>query len=82
LLEAQNCPVLVAAAANDPESTKPGGLWEKSSTALGFSEKSKFYDFSDMQHGWSHRGDIKDELIARDVKLVFERIFDFFNSLQ
>ena len=82
LLAAQNCPVLVGAAANDPDWTKPGGDWEKSSTALGFGEKSKFYDFADMQHGWSTRGDIKDEKIARDVNLAFDRVLEFFNSLK
>ena len=70
LLKAQNCPVMVAAAGNDAEWTKPGTEWEESSKALGFAEKSKFYLYPDMQHGWTNRGDIKDEKIARDVNLA------------
>ena len=71
LLKAQNSPVLVAAAGNDPDWTQPGGEWELSSNALGFGEKSKFYAFPEMQHGWTCRGDVKDEKIARDVDICF-----------
>ena len=62
---------MVAAAGNDAPWTKPGDEWENSAKALGFGEKSKFYLYEEMQHGWVCRGDIKDEKIARDVNSVF-----------
>jgi len=82
LLAAQNCPVLVGSAGNDPDWTKPGAEWEKSSAAKGFGQKSKFYDFPDVVHGWSNRGDINDEKVARDVNLAYDRVEEFFNSLK
>ena len=60
LLKFQNCPVMVASAANDSAWTKPDAEWEISSRNLGFGEKSKFYVFPDMSHGWTIRGDIND----------------------
>ena len=81
LLAEQNCPVMVAAASNDVVWTKPGGEMEEVAKKLGFSEKSKFYDFVDMKHGWTCRGDIKDEKIARDVDLAFNYADDFIKSL-
>ena len=81
LLKFQNCPVVVAAAANDQDWTKPGAEWELSSKALGFGEQSKFYEFTDMIHGWTIRGDIKDDKIARDVNLAFDYADQFLKSL-
>lgn len=81
LLLAQNCPVLVAAAGNDPDWTHPGGEWEQSSNSLGYGEKSKFYSFPEMLHGWSNRGDISDEKIARDVNLTWDYVSNFIASL-
>ena len=51
---------MVASAGNDQAWTKPGAEWEISARDLGFGEKSKFYVFPDMSHGWTIRGDIKD----------------------
>jgi hypothetical protein len=72
---------MVAAAGNDADWTKPGSEWEVGSKELGFGEKSKFYLFADMQHGWVNRGDIKDDKIARDVNLAFNHAVDFLHSL-
>ena len=63
LLAYQNCPVMVASAGNDEEWGKPGAEWEQTSTKLGFGEKSKFYVFPEMSHGWAIRGDITDPKI-------------------
>jgi dienelactone hydrolase len=82
LLKAQNCPVLVGAAGNDQDWTKPGAEWEQSSTALGFGEKSKFYVFPEMLHGWTTRGDVKDEKIARDVNIAMDQVLEFLSSLE
>jgi len=71
LLKSQNCPVMVAAAGNDAPWTKPGAEWEQSAKALGFEEKSKFYDFPDMKHGWTCSVDTTDEKIKRDVDITF-----------
>jgi len=59
----------------------PGEEWEKSSASKGFGEKSKFYAFPDMKHGWTCRADINDELIARDVNKAFNYVLEFINSL-
>ena len=72
---------MVAAAGNDAEWTKPGGEWETISKELGFAEKSKFYLFEDMAHGWVNRGDVKQEKIARDVDLAFQHAAEFLATL-
>ena len=72
---------MVAAAGNDAEWTKPNDEWEKSSKELGFGEKSKFFVYPEMVHGWSIRGDIKDPTIVRDVDSAFKNVVDFLNSL-
>ncbi len=51
---------MVAAASNDAVWTKPGGEMEEVAKINGFGEKSKFYEFPDMAHGWTNRGDIND----------------------
>lgn len=81
LIAEQNCPVMIAAAGNDLPWTKPGGEMEENAAKLGYGEKSKFYEFADMAHGWTVRGDIKDEKIARDVDIVFNNALDFIKSL-
>ena len=81
LLKGQNCPVMVASAGNDAPWTKPGAEWEQNAKALGFEEKSKFYDFPDMAHGWTCRGDIADEKVKRDVDITFSHVVSFANSL-
>ena len=72
---------MIAAAGNDLVWTKPGGEMEENAKKLGYDEKSKFYEFVDMAHGWTVRGDIKDEKIARDVDLAFNYADDFIKSL-
>ena len=48
---------------------------------LGYGEKSKFYLYDEMAHGWTIRGDIKEEKIARDVESAFSNAVAFFNSI-
>lgn len=81
LLIYQNCPVMVASAGNDEEWGKPGKEWEQLSRRFGYGDKSKFYVFPDMSHGWAIRGDINDSKIKRDVDIVFDCTVEFINSL-
>ena len=72
---------MVATAGNDPDWAKPGAEWQESSKALGHDQKSKFYLFAEMVHGWVPRGDVKVENIARDVDLALNHALEFIRSL-
>ena len=54
---------------------KPGGVGEK---VLG--DKLTIVEFPDMVHGWTTRGDMKDEKVNRDVKKAIQLALDFFKK--
>ena len=72
---------MVASARNDANWTKPGSEMEINARELGFGEKSKFYLYDEMSHGWTIRGDVNDKKIARDVGSAFNNALEFFKSL-
>ncbi len=37
-------------------------------------------EFSDMRHGWTVRGDLKDPKVERDVKKAFNLALSFFGK--
>ena len=75
LLGAVKCPVMLMLAGNDDERLKDGN--ELGSIVMA-REGSSVVEFPEMSHGWMSRGDIKDESVARDVKLAMEKTLDFF----
>jgi len=75
ILQAITCPQLFMPAGNDPPNVKAGGV---GSEALG--EKLEIIEFGDMSHGWTTRGDMKDEKVNRDVKKAFQSALDFFKK--
>jgi len=75
ILQAIACPQLFMPAGNDPPNVKPGGI---GSSVLG--DKLEIVEFDDMVHGWTTRGDMKDEKVNRDVKKAFKMALDFFKK--
>merc|ERR1712159_385238 len=67
------CNQLFMPAGNDPPEVKPGGL---GCTVLG--EKLNIIEFPDMSHGWTTRGDMKNDNVNRDVKKALQAAIDFF----
>lgn len=75
LLEAIKCPQLFMPAGNDPINVKAGGVGEE---VLG--DKLTIVEFPDMVHGWTTRGDMKNEKVNADVKKAFQLALDFFKK--
>jgi len=73
MLGSISCPQLFMPAGADAESCKAGGLGEQ---VLG--GKLKITEFSEMQHGWTVRGDMTDQAVARDVTKAIQETLDFF----
>ena len=74
MMKALQMPVLLLTAGNDPDTLKAGG----EGAAAGAAKGGATHDYPEMSHGWMSRGDIKDESVARDVKLAMEKTLDFF----
>eukprot|EP00992_Anisonema_acinus_P006595 TRINITY_DN210_c0_g1_i2.p1 TRINITY_DN210_c0_g1~~TRINITY_DN210_c0_g1_i2.p1 ORF type:complete len:256 (+),score=26.97 TRINITY_DN210_c0_g1_i2:53-820(+) len=69
------CPVLFLPAGNDPPTYAPGG-------EIFDLLKSKFPDttsqaFPEVNHGWTLRGDLTNETVARDAKEALRLAFEF-----
>ena len=70
------CPMLLAAAGNDPENVKEGG-------AVSELLKKRFpssvvRSFPAQQHGWVSRGDVTDDTVANGVRDAMSLCQDFF----
>jgi dienelactone hydrolase len=70
------CPLLMLAAGNDLDYTKPGSPEEQDILERG----GKCVLFPDMVHGWMTRGDMKDANIDRDVKIALQETLGFLRS--
>ena len=75
LLKNIKCPQLFLPAGNDHPATKFGGTGKK---VLG--DALTIIEFSDMQHGWSVRGDLADPVVERDVVKAFNFTLAFFKQ--
>ena len=76
LAEQVRCPMLLAAAGNDPENVKEGG-------AVSEILKKRFptsviRSFPAQQHGWVSRGDVTDDTVANGVRDALQLCQDFF----
>lgn len=69
-------PVLLMPCGTDPDTLKPGGDIAKVVAEKGGSS----HTFSDMQHGFASRGDVKDPNVARDVQDCITRSIDLFKA--
>jgi len=67
----------IAAAGNDRDTTKPGGLCEE---ILDEKEiESEILEYPDMIHGFLGRGNLSDPIVKRDVDDAMGKAIDFLN---
>jgi dienelactone hydrolase len=78
LAQQVQCPMLFAAAGNDPDNVKVGG--DVSKILMERFPTSVIQDYPDMSHGWVSRGDILEANVARDAKAALALCLTFFKS--
>ena len=71
------CPQFIACANNDPDNIKDNGEIIKMLINNIGKENIEIQLYNDMLHGWSVRGDLKNELIFRDNIKVWEEVKQF-----
>jgi dienelactone hydrolase len=76
LAEKVRCPMLMAAAGNDPENVKEGGA--VSDILMRRFPTSVIRSFPAQQHGWVSRGDVTDDAVASGVRDALQLCQDFF----
>ena len=76
LAEKVRCPMLMAAAGNDPENVKEGGA--VSDILMMRFPTSVIRSFPAQQHGWVSRGDVTDDAVASGVRDAMQLCRDFF----
>jgi len=75
LLKSIQCPQLFMPAGNDHMNVKAGGLGAQ---VLG--DQLQVVEFPDMAHGWTTRGDMKDDKVKCDVKKAVLTAIQFFQT--
>lgn len=76
LAEKVRCPMLMAAAGNDPENVKEGGA--VSNILMQRFPSSVIRSFPNQQHGWVSRGDVTDDAVASGVRDALQMCQEFF----
>jgi len=74
------CPQMLIQAGNDSPDGKPGSEVETILLSKPFGASCVLKEFPDMVHGWTLRGDLTDEKVARDVALTMDLIMQFLNT--
>ncbi len=78
LSETVQCPMTLATSRNDPDNIKEGGACANILTAKF--PQSEIRTYGEVDHGWVSRGDIKDEVVSRNVKAALEQSHAFFSQ--
>eukprot|EP01096_Ripella_sp_DP13-Kostka_P016146 TRINITY_DN776_c0_g1_i2.p2 TRINITY_DN776_c0_g1~~TRINITY_DN776_c0_g1_i2.p2 ORF type:complete len:260 (-),score=109.90 TRINITY_DN776_c0_g1_i2:39-779(-) len=76
LVSEATCPQLFCPAGNDAPTDPLKAVLDQKP----FGDRCVYHPFPDMLHGWSVRGDLNDPTVARDVALVFDLVFSFFDK--
>ena len=76
LVQKIRCPMLIAAAGNDPEHVQEGGALAEMLTRRF--PTSVIRTFPAQQHGWVSRGDVTDDTVANGVRDALQLCQDFF----
>jgi carboxymethylenebutenolidase len=71
-----NCPMMLASARNDPDNVQAGG--EVSRILSEKFSSSEVVSYPDADHGWVSRGDISDEIVAKNVADALKQCEAFF----
>ena len=72
LAKTVRCPQLLLPAGNDPANLKEGG--ELVEIIRGSGLVCETFEFAEMRHGWSIRGDASDPAVARDVRAAVDKV--------
>lgn len=73
-------PLLLLPAGSDSDDIRTGGELFETLKAENPGSETYSTEFADMQHGWSLRGDTKDEKIKEKVELAMNLIYAFFDK--
>jgi dienelactone hydrolase len=73
------CPQMIIQGHNDPENTKPNGAMHEELLKHSFGSVCSLHEFPDVAHGWVPRGDLSDEVVARNVKDAMDLCTSFLN---
>jgi len=80
VLDEVQCPQMVLTAGNDHINEKPGGLCQKIWSVMNFGGECIYREYSDMIHGWTVRGDIRNEAINNCAKASFTSMLGFLST--
>jgi len=80
VLDEVGCPQLVLTAGDDHPNEKPGGLAAKVWGVMSFGGSCVFRCYPDMVHGWTVRGDMRDEAVSNAARAAFAAMKGFFAS--
>jgi dienelactone hydrolase len=72
------CPMALASARNDPDNVQTGGSVHAILSSLH--PASEVRSFGEVDHGWVTRGDLNDEVVAKNVRDALQFCQDFFLS--
>lgn len=80
LFDEVQCPQLMVTAGDDDDNEKRGGLANKVWGVMKFGPKCEFREFPDMKHGWTVRGDMRDECVANAFRAAFNALLGFLGT--
>jgi len=80
VLDEVQCPQMMLTAGNDHVNEKPGGLANKVWGVMSFGEECVYREYKDMLHGWTVRGDIRNEAINNCARAAFNSMLGFLNT--
>jgi len=80
VLDEVRCPQLVLTAGDDHANEKPGGLAAKVWGVMNFGGGCVLRTYPDMVHGWTVRGDMRDQAVNNAATAAFNALKFFFNT--
>jgi len=78
LVKSVKCPFQIMPAGNDVPKWAEEGDYVSAFKQSAKGSEFVYHVFSEATHGWSIRGDVKDETVKRDVKIAMDEIKAFF----
>eukprot|EP00090_Calanus_glacialis_P010734 TRINITY_DN19192_c0_g1_i1.p1 TRINITY_DN19192_c0_g1~~TRINITY_DN19192_c0_g1_i1.p1 ORF type:complete len:253 (-),score=69.10 TRINITY_DN19192_c0_g1_i1:79-837(-) len=80
VLDEVGCPQLVLTAGEDHSNEKPGGLADKVWGVMSFGGSCVLRSYPDMMHGWTVRGDMRDQAVNNAATAAFNAMKGFLNT--
>jgi len=80
VLDEVGCPQLVLTAGNDHSNEKPGGLAAKVWGVMSFGAGCVLREYPDMAHGWTVRGDMREQTVSNTARAAFNSMIGFLDT--